>query len=110
MFRRASLCWKVMAVALLSVILSSAASSYSLHAQGAIGQPDPTGAVTGTAKDVTLGAAVYRVGAPPKDAGAARVKVDHGGRLVFAPPAGEGDAPAKLARGVVVIYVEKVTR
>jgi Amt family ammonium transporter len=43
-----------MAVALLSVILSSAAGSYSLHAQGAIGQPDPTGAVTGTAKDVTV--------------------------------------------------------
>src|SRR3954471_20268475 len=54
MTTRTSFCWKVLAVALLAVILSSAAESYSLYAQGAIGQPDPTGAVTGTAKDVTV--------------------------------------------------------
>src|SRR4051812_43366467 len=54
MTTRTSFCWKVLAVALLAVILSSAAESYSLYAQGAIGQPDPTGALTGTAKDVTV--------------------------------------------------------
>ncbi len=52
MTRRASVFWKVLTAALLTVILSSAADSYLAHAQGAISQGDPTGAATGTAKDV----------------------------------------------------------
>jgi hypothetical protein len=55
-----------------------------------------------------LGAAVYRVGAPPADARAVAAKVDHGGRLVIeakhAPPAD------KLALGTAVIYVGKVLK
>ena len=54
MTRGISLCWKALAVALLAVVLSAAADSYSAYAQGAIGQPDPTGAATGSAKDVTV--------------------------------------------------------
>jgi ammonium transporter, Amt family len=52
MMRRPSVFWKVIVAALLAVILSSAADSYVAHAQGAIAQGDPTGATTGTAKDV----------------------------------------------------------
>jgi len=54
MTRGISLCWRVLAVALLAVVLSAAADSYSAYAQGAIGQPDPTGAATGSAKDVAV--------------------------------------------------------
>src|SRR6188508_3708492 len=54
MTRGISIYWKVLAVALLAVVLSAAADSYSTYAQGAIGQPDPTGAATGSAKDVAV--------------------------------------------------------
>jgi Amt family ammonium transporter len=54
MTRRVSVIWKALAAALLTVILSSAVSSYTAYAQGAIGQRDPTGATTGTAKDVAV--------------------------------------------------------
>jgi hypothetical protein len=58
-------------------------------------------------RDVTLGAATYKVGAAPADAHARAAKVDHAGRLTV-----EGDAnlAEKLARGVAVIYVGKVLR
>ena len=42
--RRTNLLLKVIAAALMTLILSAAAGSYSVHAQGAIGQGDPTGA------------------------------------------------------------------
>jgi len=54
MTRGISLCWRVLVVSLLAVVLSAAADSYSAYAQGAIGQPDPTGAATGSAKDVAV--------------------------------------------------------
>jgi ammonium transporter, Amt family len=57
MRRHTKLFGKVLIAALLTLVLSSAASTYSAHAQGPIGQPqqgDPTGATTGTAKDVTV--------------------------------------------------------
>ena len=54
MTRGTKLFWKVIAAALMTVVLSSAAKSYSAYAQGAIAQGDPTGATTGTAKDVTV--------------------------------------------------------
>ena len=54
MTRSISICWKVLAVSLLAVVLSAAADSYSAYAQGAIGQPDPTGAATGSARDVAV--------------------------------------------------------
>ena len=54
MTRGISICWKVLAVSLLAVVLSAAADSYSAYAQGAIGQPDPTGAATGSARDVAV--------------------------------------------------------
>ena len=54
MTRHVSVIWRMLAAALLTVILSSALSSYTAYAQGAIGQRDPTGATTGTAKDVAV--------------------------------------------------------
>ena len=54
MTTRASVIWKVLAMALLAVILSSAFGADTAYAQGAIAQGDPTGAATGTAKDVTV--------------------------------------------------------
>jgi ammonium transporter, Amt family len=59
MTRHTTLIGKVLIALLLTFVLSSAGSSYATHAQGAIGQPaapqgDPTGATTGTAKDVTV--------------------------------------------------------
>jgi hypothetical protein len=58
-------------------------------------------------QEAAIGAAQYRLGAPPAGAGAMRARLDRGGRLLL-----EGDAElaAKLARGLVVIYVEKVLR
>jgi hypothetical protein len=64
------------------------------------------GAVVG-GQEISLGAATYRVGSPPADAGARAVRVDHSGRLVVD---GGVDLAAKLARGVAVIYVQKVLR
>jgi hypothetical protein len=55
-----------------------------------------------------LGAAVYRVGAPPADARAVAAKVDHGGRLVI--EAKHAPAADKLAAGTAVIYVGKVLK
>jgi Amt family ammonium transporter len=54
MTRHTTLIGKVLIALLLTFALSSAGSSYATHAQGAIGQGDPTGATTGTAKDVTV--------------------------------------------------------
>ena len=59
MTRHTTLIGKVLIALLLTLVLSSAGSSYATHAQGAIAQPaapqgDPTGATTGTAKDVTV--------------------------------------------------------
>ena len=56
MKRHTKLFAKVVTAALLAFALSTA-SSYVVHAQGAIAQPaqgDPTGATTGTAKDVAV--------------------------------------------------------
>jgi ammonium transporter, Amt family len=54
MKKRTTLLLKVLAAALMTIVLSSAIRSYSVYAQGAIAQGDPTGAATGTAKDVTV--------------------------------------------------------
>jgi len=54
MTRHTTLIGKVLIALLLTFVLSSAGSSYATHAQGGIGQGDPTGATTGTAKDVTV--------------------------------------------------------
>ena len=59
MTRHTTLIGKVLIALLLTFVLSSVGSSYATRAQGAIGQPaapqgDPTGATTGTAKDVTV--------------------------------------------------------
>src|SRR3954464_7813115 len=54
MNRHRKLLGKVLLAALFTCALSGATNSYSAHAQGAIGQGDPTGAATGTAKDVTV--------------------------------------------------------
>ena len=53
MKRRATLFWKVVAAALLTLVVS-VGTSYTLQAQGAIGQGDPNGGKTGTAADVTV--------------------------------------------------------
>src|SRR5262245_7271126 len=49
MTARATLLWKVIVAALLAFAVSTASSSYVVKAQS-----DPTGAVTGTARDVTV--------------------------------------------------------
>jgi Amt family ammonium transporter len=54
MRRHTKLFAKILLAALLTFAVSAASNSYSAHAQGAIGQGDPTGATTGTAKDVTV--------------------------------------------------------
>jgi hypothetical protein len=58
-------------------------------------------------QEISLGAATYRVGSPPADAGAHPARVDHSGRLVLD---GGRDLAAKLAHGVALIYVQKVQR
>ncbi len=58
-------------------------------------------------QEISLGAATYRVGSPPPDAGARAAHLDHSGRLVIE---GGADLAAKLARGVALIYVQKVLR
>lgn len=58
-------------------------------------------------QEIALGAATYRTGVPPADAGARSARVDHGGRLVIEGSAG---LAAKLARGPALIYVQKVLR
>jgi len=54
MKRRASLFWNVVIAGLLTFGVASIIAPYRLSAQGAIGQGDPTGATTGTAKDVAV--------------------------------------------------------
>jgi len=54
MSRHTKLFGKVLLAALLTFAVSAATNSYDAHAQGAIAQGDPTGATTGTAKDVTV--------------------------------------------------------
>src|SRR3954463_10703981 len=54
MRRHTKLFGRVLLAALLTFAVSAATNSYYAHAQGAIGQGDPTGATTGTAKDVTV--------------------------------------------------------
>jgi hypothetical protein len=56
-------------------------------------------------QEISLGAATYRVGSPPADAGARAARLDHSGRLVIE---GGAELAAKLARGVALIYVQKV--
>jgi hypothetical protein len=58
-------------------------------------------------QEIALGAATYRTGAPPADAGAHQARVDHAGRLVIE---GGAELAAKLARGPAMIYVQKVLR
>ena len=58
-------------------------------------------------QEIALGAATYRNGAPPADAGARPARVDHSGRLAIE---GGAELAAKLARGPAVIYVQKVLR
>jgi hypothetical protein len=58
-------------------------------------------------QEIALGAATYRTGAPPADAGAHPARLDHAGRLVIE---GGAELAAKLARGPAVIYVQKVLR
>ena len=59
------------------------------------------------AREIALGAATYRVGPPPADAGARAARVDHSGRLLID---GGADLAAKLAHGAALIYVQKVLR
>jgi hypothetical protein len=64
-------------------------------------------------REVTAGAASYRVGAPPRDAKAVAAKVDRAGRVVVeAGSVGpkDGDLAQRLARGTALIYVEKVLK
>ena len=58
-------------------------------------------------QEFSIGAATYRFGSPPADAGARAARVDHSGRLVLE---GGAELAAKLARGVALIYVQKVLR
>jgi hypothetical protein len=58
-------------------------------------------------RDLRLGGALYRVGAAPAAAGALAAKVDPAGRLLVAAGPGLDD---KLARGLALIYVQKVLR
>jgi hypothetical protein len=58
-------------------------------------------------REIALGAATYRTGAPPADAAARPARLDHAGRLVIE---GSAELAAKLARGPAVIYVQKVLR
>ena len=58
-------------------------------------------------RDVRLGAAIYRVGAAPSSANALPAKVEHGDRLVLT---ADADLAPKLARGLVLIYVQKVVK
>ncbi len=55
--------------------------------------------------EVTLGAALYKMG--PAPAGARPAKADHAGRLTVE---GDSELVGKLARGVAVIYVGKVLK
>jgi hypothetical protein len=62
-------------------------------------------------KEISLGAATYRLGSPPADSGAHAARVDHSGRLsIDAGGDGKGELAAKLAHGVALIYVQKVQR
>ena len=54
MTRGSKVLWKVVLAALFAFFVSTAVSPYSLRAQGAIGQGDPTGARTGAAADVSV--------------------------------------------------------
>src|SRR3954452_13251964 len=54
MRRHTKMLGRVLLVALLTCVVSLTAGRSTAYAQGAIGQGDPTGAVTGTAKDVTV--------------------------------------------------------
>lgn len=60
-------------------------------------------------REVNVGAASYRVGAPPRDAKAVTAKVDRGGRVVVDGQK-SGDLAERLARGTALIYVEKVLK
>ncbi|HVZ86596.1 MAG TPA: hypothetical protein VHG72_06495 [Polyangia bacterium] len=68
---------------------------------------DAAPAATVAGREITLGAAVYRTGKPPAEAAARAARVDHHGRLVIE---GGADLAAKLAHGVALIYVQKVSR
>jgi hypothetical protein len=60
-------------------------------------------------REVTVGAASYRVGTPPRDVKAVAAKVERGGRVVVEGQKG-GDLAERLARGTALIYVEKVLK
>ena len=58
-------------------------------------------------EEVTLGAALYRVGSPPAAARAISGRSDRAGRLSVA---GDAALAQKLAGAVVLIYVERINR
>jgi hypothetical protein len=58
-------------------------------------------------RDGRIGAALYRLGAPPPEAHAVRARVDPKGRIEVPAEAGSEE---RLAHGGVVIYVQKVLR
>jgi hypothetical protein len=63
--------------------------------------------------EVVIGAARYRVGAPPAGTHAIAVRIDHDGRWVLHREKGEKgdkDLAEKLAGASIVIYVQKVLR
>ena len=62
--------------------------------------------VKGGKQEVALGAATYRIGTPPASARAVAAKVDRAGRLVL----DSASIAQKLAGGVAVIYVQKITK
>jgi hypothetical protein len=59
--------------------------------------------------ECTVGAAVYRLGAPPAGVGAVPARLDHAGRLVIETKPGAPSAQ-KLAGGAALIYVGKVLK
>jgi hypothetical protein len=71
----------------------------------------PTLRVAG--REVTIGAARYRVGSPPAAAHAIAVKIDHDGRWVVKGDKAQKDdreLGEKLAGASIVVYVQKVQR
>jgi hypothetical protein len=61
----------------------------------------------GAGRQGELGAAIYRVGVPPKDAHPLPAKLDRAGHVAVDASAGLAQ---KLARGLTLIYVQKVVK
>jgi hypothetical protein len=70
-------------------------------------QAAPAVRIGGGGKDVPVGSALYRLGAPPAAAHALAARVEGTGRLVVEGDPGLAD---KLAHGSLLIYVQKVQR